>query len=147
MPKHPPRPTSLQFLRIVAAPLLLLTFLLPALFSPATAGASSSKAAVPAATQAVRLIHQYFPASAWPEAVHVASCESTFNTDAVHYDSDGTRDLGLFQLNTGGTEQELLGLTHHSTADLDLAFNPTWNVSAAALLYQRDGWSRWSCAT
>jgi hypothetical protein len=31
--------------------------------------------------------------------------------------------------------------------NLNLAFNPVLNVRAAALLYSRDGWSQWSCAT
>jgi hypothetical protein len=80
-------------------------------------------------------------------AVHVATCESHFDATADHTDSDGTHDLGIFQLNTAGTEQELLGLTKHPVTDLSLAFRPAWNVQAAALLYSRDGWSRWSCAT
>jgi hypothetical protein len=80
-------------------------------------------------------------------AVHVATCESHFNAAANHTDSNGTHDLGIFQLNTGGTAQELLGLTKHPTTDIALAFRPTWNVQAAALLYSRDGWHPWSCAT
>lgn len=80
-------------------------------------------------------------------AVRVATCESHFDATANHTDSDGTHDLGIFQLNTGGTAQELLGLTNHPTTDLSLAFAPVWNVRAAALLYSRDGWHPWSCAT
>lgn len=79
-------------------------------------------------------------------AIQVAKCESHFIATSNHTDSNGTHDLGLFQLNTGGTEQELLGLTNHPATDLGLAFEPVWNVQAAALLYSRDGWSRWTCA-
>lgn len=94
----------------------------------------------------VRLIHQYFPESQWSAATRIARCESTLRANAVNVNKDGTRDLGVFQLNTGGTLQEILGLTGHPATDLNLAFNPVWNVRGAALLYHRDGWGRWTCA-
>jgi hypothetical protein len=133
---------------------LLMLVVLAGMGAEATAGSPGSGAApgiVLTSARAplslpVRLIHEYFPRDAWVEATKIAQCESTFHTTAVHYDSNGTRDLGLFQLNTGGTEQELLSLTGKSVNDLNLAFSPAWNVQAAALLYHRDGWSRWSCA-
>jgi hypothetical protein len=53
--------------------------------------------------------------------------------------TNGTRDLGLFQINDGGTLQELGG-------DEAKAFDPYWNVDAAHRLWRRYGWIRWTCA-
>ncbi len=97
------------------------------------------------AREAVSLIHQYFPRAQWPKAQSVAACESTLRWWAVNVNSNGTADRGLFQLNSGGTEQELLSLTGQAKDDLGLAYHPAWNVRAAALLWRRDGWSRWTC--
>jgi hypothetical protein len=95
----------------------------------------------------VSLIHQDFPARAWHDAEAVAWCESKFRTTDIGFDSNGTHDRGLFQLNDGGTEQYLMAMIHQNPQNLNLAFNPVLNVRAAALLYRRDGWSQWSCAT
>ncbi len=93
----------------------------------------------------VSLIHQDFPVSAWHDAEAVAWCESKFRTTDIGFDSNGTHDRGLFQLNDGGTEQYLMAMIGQNPNNLNLAFNPVLNVRAAALLYRRDGWSQWSC--
>ena len=93
----------------------------------------------------VTLIHQDFPAHAWHDAEAVAWCESKFRTTDIGFDSNGTHDRGLFQLNDGGTEQYLMAMIGQNPKNLNLAFNPVLNVRAAALLYARDGWSQWSC--
>ena len=95
----------------------------------------------------VTLIHQDFPARAWHAAEAVAWCESKFRTTDIGFDSNGTHDRGLFQLNDGGTEQYLMSMIGQNPKNLNLAFNPVLNVRAAALLYARDGWSQWSCAS
>jgi hypothetical protein len=95
----------------------------------------------------VSLIHQDFPANAWHDAEAVAWCESKFRTTDIGFDSNGTHDRGLFQLNDGGTEQYLMAMIGENPKNLNLAFNPVLNVRAAALLYRRDGWSQWSCET
>ena len=95
----------------------------------------------------VGLIHQDFPTRAWHDAEAVAWCESKFRTTDIGFDSDGTHDRGLFQLNDGGTEQYLMAMIGQNPKNLNLAFNPVLNVRAAALLYARDGWSQWSCAS
>jgi len=95
----------------------------------------------------VSLIHQDFPVSAWHDAEAVAWCESKFRTTDIGFDSNGTHDRGLFQLNDGGTEQYLMAMIGENPKNLNLAFNPVLNVRAAALLYRRDGWSQWSCET
>jgi len=93
------------------------------------------------------LIHQDFPARAWHDAEAVAWCESKFRVTDIGFDSNGTHDRGVFQLNDGGTEQYLMAMLGENPKDLNLAFNPVLNVRAAALLYARDGWSQWSCAS
>jgi hypothetical protein len=95
----------------------------------------------------LQLIHQDFPASAWHDAEAVAWCESKFRPTDIGFDSNGTHDRGVFQLNDGGTEQYLMAMIGQDPNNLDLAFNPVLNVRAAALLYARDGWSQWSCAS
>jgi hypothetical protein len=95
----------------------------------------------------VTLIHQDFPKRAWHDAEAVAWCESKFRTTDIGFDSNGTHDRGLFQLNDGGTEEYLMAMIGQDPKKLNLAFNPVLNVRAAALLYARDGWSQWSCAS
>jgi len=95
----------------------------------------------------VTLIHRDFPARAWHDAEAVAWCESEFRTTDEGFDSNGTHDRGVFQLNDGGTEQYLMAMIGQNPNNLGLAFNPVLNVRAAALLYSRDGWSQWSCAS
>jgi hypothetical protein len=95
----------------------------------------------------VTLIHQDFPHRAWHDAEAVAWCESKFRTTDIGFDSNGTHDRGLFQLNDGGTEEYLMAMIGQNPKNLSLAFNPVLNVRAAALLYARDGWSQWSCAS
>ncbi len=103
----------------------------------------------PTATQSyvVHLIHSDFPPAAWHDAEIVAWCESKFQPTDIGFDSNGTHDRGVFQLNDGGTEQYLLTMLGHNANDLGLALNPVINVRLAALLYSRDGWSPWSCAS
>jgi hypothetical protein len=103
--------------------------------------------AVPTTDYLVSLIHHAFPPSAWHDAVAVAWCESKFHPMDIGYDSNGTHDRGLFQLNDGGTQQYLFKMLGLDPNNLDLAFNPVLNVRAAALLFARDGWSQWSCAS
>ncbi len=107
--------------------------------------ADFTSAPTPSETHVVTLIHQDFPARAWHDAEAVAWCESKFRTTDIGFDSNGTHDRGVFQLNDGGTEQYLMAMIGQNPKNLNLAFNPALNVRAAALLYARDGWSQWSC--
>jgi hypothetical protein len=99
----------------------------------------------PSDSYVVTLIHQDFPARAWHDAEAVAWCESKFRATDIGFDSNGTHDRGVFQLNDGGTEQYLMARIGENPKNLNLAFNPVLNVRAAAVLYARDGWSQWSC--
>jgi Transglycosylase SLT domain len=107
--------------------------------------ADFTNAPTPSDGYVVTLIHQDFPARAWHDAEAVAWCESKFRTTDIGFDSNGTHDRGLFQLNDGGTEQYLMAMIGQNPKNVNLAFNPVLNVRAAALLYARDGWSQWSC--
>lgn len=120
-----------------------------ALRTPGTpvVAAQASLTVTPTKGYVVNLIHQDFPANAWRDAEAVAWCESKFRTTDIGFDSNGTHDRGLFQLNDGGTEQYLMAMIGQNPKKLNLAFNPVLNVRAAALLYRRDGWSQWSCQT
>jgi hypothetical protein len=100
----------------------------------------------PSTQLVARLVAKYFPASARRTAMAIAWCESRDHPSSIGYDSDGTHDRGLFQLNDGGTEQGLLARLHERVLAVTLAFNPAWNVKAAALLYKERGWEPWSCA-
>lgn len=107
--------------------------------------ASFMKSPTPTDSYVVNLIHRDFPARAWHDAEAVAWCESRFRPTDMGFDSNGTHDRGIFQLNDGGTEQYLMAMIGQNPNNLNLAFNPVLNVRAAALLYARDGWSQWSC--
>jgi hypothetical protein len=107
--------------------------------------ADFTKNPTPSDDRVVTLIHQDFPAHAWHDAEAVAWCESKFRADDIGFDSNGTHDRGLFQLNDGGTEQYLMAMIGQNPKNLNLAFNPVLNVRAAALRYARDGWSQGSC--
>jgi hypothetical protein len=105
-----------------------------------------TNAPTPTQNYVATLIHSDFPPAAWHDAEIVAWCESKLRPTDIGFDSNGTHDRGVFQLNDGGTEQYLLAMLGHNPNDLSLAFNPVINVRLAALLYSRDGWSPWSCA-
>jgi hypothetical protein len=109
--------------------------------------ADFTSAPTPADGYVVTLIHQDFPHRAWHDAEAVAWCESKFRATDIGFDSNGTHDRGVFQLNDGGTEEYLMAMIGQNPKNLNLAFNPVLNVRAAALLYARDGWSQWSCAS
>ncbi len=92
------------------------------------------------------LINRDFPPAARQDAKAVAWCESKFQPRDIGFDSNGTHDRGLFQLNDGGTQQYIMKMLGFNPNNLSLALNPVLNVRAAALLWRRDGWSPWSCS-
>ena len=131
-----PRPPVVAVDQITSAPAVVSTVAMTVNYEP-----------VPSATadHVISLIKDIFPPSAWHDAEVVAWCESKFNPTDIGFDSNGTHDRGVFQLNDGGTEQYLLGRLGLDPNNLALAFNPVLNIRAAAVLYARDGWSQWSC--
>jgi hypothetical protein len=85
----------------------------------------------------VQMIEHEFAGNA-PAALNIATCESRLQSVRSPANADGSHDWGIFQLNDGGTLQELGGT-------VELAMIPEWNVSAAHRLFARHGWKRWQC--
>ena len=81
-----------------------------------------------------------FGTTLYPKAVKVAYCESRLHVNSVSHNRDGSSDLGLFQLNNGGTMQRL----KVSPASAKIA---TVNANAAYRLYKDRGWEPWTCAS
>jgi len=67
----------------------------------------------------------------------VAWCESKFRTTDIGFDSDGTHDRGLFQLNDGGTEQYLMAMIGQNPKNLNLAFIPCSTCARRPLVRAR----------
>ncbi|MEO3926246.1 peptidoglycan-binding protein [Micromonosporaceae bacterium B7E4] len=89
-------------------------------------------------------IRAVFPDSIANKAVRVARCESGLNPIAVGLNTNGTKDVGVFQFNTGGTLQEYLpGST--VAVQIDRALSSADNIHAAYDLYRARGWQPWTC--
>jgi hypothetical protein len=89
-------------------------------------------------------IRSVFPDSIENKAIRVARCESGLNPIAVGLNTNGTKDVGVFQFNTGGTLQEYLpGST--TAVEIDNALHSVDNIRAAYSLYQDRGWQPWTC--
>ena len=67
-------------------------------------------------------------------ALKIAYCESSLNTQAIHANTNGTIDRGLFQLNTV-----------HDHVTSECAFNAQCNIDAAYNLYLKQGFTPWVC--
>jgi hypothetical protein len=65
-------------------------------------------------------------------AIAVAMAESELKPDAVNVNSDGSRDIGIFQINE-----------RHGWSEEDL-FDWSTNISIAKYLRDRSGWSTWA---
>lgn len=69
---------------------------------------------------------------AWKVGVAIASCESGLRHDAVNtHNSDGTIDVGLYQINSV-----------HNWREADM-MNPIANAAVAYAMYQRQGLTPW----
>lgn len=90
--------------------------------------------------EVVALIARHFADEDFADAVRVGYCESRLEPRAVHRNSDGTRDYGVFQFNSGGTLQRFLGTR-------DRARDAAANVRAAARYHRLAGWSPWTCSS
>lgn len=65
-------------------------------------------------------------------AAAVAMAESGGNPNAVNQDSDGSHDVGLWQINSV-----------HGYSDAQMK-NPYYNVAAAKAVYDSSGWGAWT---
>ncbi|TCC32423.1 peptidoglycan-binding protein [Kribbella sindirgiensis] len=87
-------------------------------------------------------IRAVFPAAIANKAVRVARCESGLNPIAVGLNTNGTKDVGVFQFNTGGTLQEYLPGSD-AGEKIDRALSSADNIHAAYDLYRARGWQPW----
>lgn len=117
-------------------------------YSAGLAGSGvSANASAGSSSQVSALIASAFPPDEVHNAITVATCESHLNPyETSAPNSNGTRDMGLFQLNDGGSLQHLLSETGQNPNNLSQALNPSWNARAAALLWSQRGWEPWVCA-
>lgn len=93
----------------------------------------------PSTAQVEQMIRDVFPDNLEAKAIEVATCESGLNPLAIGRNTNGSRDYGVFQFNSGGTLQEYLS----GTAE---ALDPAANINAALELYNDRGWQPWVCA-
>lgn len=96
--------------------------------------------------QVYALIQTYFPATEWERANQVSRCESGQRNVISPPNRNGSTDRGVFQLNDGGTLQQLLVEDGYPATRLELALDADWNVRAAARLWSQRGWQPWTCA-
>ena len=73
-------------------------------------------------------------------AYKIMKCESNGRPNAVNYNANGTRDSGLFQINSVHA--------YLVNGDLDSLFDPKVNIQVAKKVYERAGnsWEPWVCA-
>lgn len=65
----------------------------------------------------------------------IAQAESGCRADAIGYNTNGTNDVGVFQINS----------VHVPNLITDKArLDPVKNVAAAYAIYSSSGWSAWS---
>lgn len=93
----------------------------------------------PSSAEVEQLIRDVFPDNVENKAIEVAKCESTLNPLAIGRNTNGSRDYGVFQFNSGGTLQEYMS----GPAE---ALDAEANINAALELYNDRGWQPWVCA-
>lgn len=102
---------------------------------------------LPKRSDIVELIRKYFPVTEWSRAERVAGCESGMRSNAKSKpNKNQTTDIGVYQLNDGGTLQGLLSRLGYSKEQTYLALNAEWNIMAAHRLWTERGWAPWVCA-
>lgn len=86
-----------------------------------------------------QMIREVFPDDIEGKAVEVATCESGLKPIAIGRNTNGSRDYGVFQFNSGGTLYEYM-------PDTATALTARPNIEAALALYNDRGWQPWYCA-
>jgi hypothetical protein len=87
------------------------------------------------ADQVETIIRSVFPADLADKAVAIAKRESSLNAMAHNWCC-----FGVFQINFKANKSTLAALGIATSAQL---YDPTVNVQAAYVLYQRSGWAPW----
>ena len=85
------------------------------------------------------LVSDYFKEEDIPRALGIIHCESSGRPTAIGNNSNGTRDVGLWQFNdnTWAWLKPKLGIVSDRT-------NPKVSTSVAAWLVYNDGWYHWN---
>jgi hypothetical protein len=95
-------------------------------------------------------VRKYFPADEVGNAMAVSRCESGHANRVSAPNTNGTRDLGVFQINDGGTLQATLrqaGVDYSGIAQArKKALNTELNVRLARAIWDTRGWQPWVCA-
>lgn len=88
---------------------------------------------ITASTLFLLLLHTYYiPAPIAAKMVCIAYEESKFKTDAINYNTNGTTDSGLFQINSVWANK------------CDNLFNLNDNIECAIVVYKQQGLTAWS---
>lgn len=69
------------------------------------------------------------------QAMLIAQCESRWNPKAYNYNTNGTSDYGLFQINT----------VHVLRYGTGFYYDWKQNVDVAYKIYKQSGWNPWVC--
>ena len=85
------------------------------------------------------LVSKYFKQEDIPKALTIIYCESSGRYDAVGINTNGTRDIGLWQFNdnTWTWLTNKLNITSNR-------YNPEVTTAVAAWLVYNDGWHHWN---
>ncbi len=76
---------------------------------------------------------EYFGPKVVKEALDIAYCESRFDPEAVHANTNGTIDRGVFQISS---------IHGYSKYKLTAAWE---NINIAKQMYKKSGWRPWVC--
>lgn len=82
------------------------------------------------------IISLYFPQDVWDTACRVMLAESGGRPGATHVNKNGSKDIGLFQLNE--VHAKKVGGNIESLYDIQT------NVRLAGAIYERQGWNPWA---
>ena len=85
------------------------------------------------------LVSQYFKQEDIPKALTIIYCESSGRDDAVGVNTNGTRDIGLWQFN----DNTWTWLTNKLNISSN-RYNPEVTTAVAAWLVYNDGWHHWN---
>lgn len=83
------------------------------------------------------LVSSYFPGEE-SYALAIMKCESGGRSDATGYNTNGSTDRGLFQINS--IHSAKVG------GDLSALYDPATNMRVAAQIRNGSGWGAWSCS-
>ena len=85
------------------------------------------------------MVSEYFKEEDIPRALNIIYCESSGRPQAIGNNTNGTRDVGLWQFNddTWAWLKPKLGIISERT-------NPEVSTAVAAWLVYNDGWHHWN---